>query len=100
MRFYDVEQGEILIDDKPIKNYNLDSLRAAFGLVSQEPYLFNESIKYNIVYNKYDATDVQVREAAIKSNAIKFIEKDEKLDVVVEDGKVGFERSVGIKGSN
>jgi len=55
---------------------------------------------YNIVYNKYDATDVQVREAAIKSNAIKFIEKDEKLDVVVEDGKVGFERSVGIKGSN
>lgn len=63
--------------------------------------MFNESINYNIKYTEYNATKDEIRQAAIDSNAINFIEKDEGF--AVEDGdekeKVGFERSVGVKGS-
>jgi len=50
MRFYDVDDGEILIDKVNIKNYNLHSLRNTMGMVMQEPVLFNYNIKENILY--------------------------------------------------
>jgi ABC-type multidrug transport system fused ATPase/permease subunit len=96
-----VSSGEILLDGKNIKEYNIDTLRASFGLVSQEPFLFNNTIGYNIKYNKYEAATDEIRNAAITSNAIKFIEQDEALEVTEgNEGKLGFERSVGVKGGN
>jgi ABC-type multidrug transport system fused ATPase/permease subunit len=96
-----VSSGEILLDGKNIKDYSIDTLRASFGLVSQEPFLFNNTIGYNIKYNKYDAETGEIRNAAITSNAIKFIEQDEALEVTEgNEGKLGFERSVGVKGGN
>ena len=76
-RFYDPDQGEVLIDGVNIKEYDLKYLRSCFGVVSQEPVLFNGTIEYNIKYSKEDATDEQMRDAAIKANALKFIESNE-----------------------
>ena len=55
-RFYDPDQGEILIDGVNIKDYDVHHLRACLGVVSQEPVLFNDTIADNIKYNKLDAT--------------------------------------------
>lgn len=102
LRFYEVSKGEITYDGINVKKIDLHSLRAAFGLVSQEPYLFNETIKYNIRYNTYSAIDKDIRDAAIISNAIKFIEQDEVIEQEDDNNKdaTGFDRSVGIKGGN
>jgi len=97
-----VDQGVILLDDVDIRYYSLHALRNAFGLVSQEPYLFNNTLGYNIKYNMYNSTQAEIRESAVISNAIKFIEEDEKLeqeDEVTAD-ETGFNRNVGIKGGN
>lgn len=51
LRYYDVQSGEILIDGVDIKKIEIHNLRKLFGLVSQEPYLFNRTLKYNIKYN-------------------------------------------------
>jgi len=63
-RLYDVTQGEILIDDKPIQTLNLTNLRQAIGYVPQDAFLFSESIKNNIRFGKEDATDEEVVNAA------------------------------------
>ena len=76
-RFYDVDQGEILIDGVNIKHYDLKHLRGSYGVVSQEPVLFNGTIEYNIKYAKDDATMEEVRQAAERANAIGFIENNE-----------------------
>merc|ERR1712226_1513181 len=60
LRFYDVNKGQILIDGKDIKEIDIQSLRSLFGLVSQEPFLFNNTIRYNICYNKYDCSDEEI----------------------------------------
>ena len=52
-RFYDPQQGTILIDGINIKDYDLHHLRASLGMVSQEPALFNDTIKNNIKYNDF-----------------------------------------------
>lgn len=52
MRFYDIDHGEILLDDFNIKEYNLHELRKAISLVMQEPSIFNSSILENILYGK------------------------------------------------
>jgi ABC-type branched-subunit amino acid transport system ATPase component len=52
MRFYDIDHGEILLDDVNIKDYNLHELRKAISLVMQEPSIFNCSILENILYGK------------------------------------------------
>ena len=98
-RFYDVDSGEILIDGVNIKNYDIAHLRAALGMVSQEPVLFNNTIKYNIKYNQQSLTDEQMREATAIANATKFIENDETEggQATEDDGK-GYERKVGLKG--
>ena len=72
-RFYEVNQGKILIDGKNIKNYTRDSLRKTFGIVLQDTYLFSGTIKENIKYGALDATDEEVCRAAKMANAHRFI---------------------------
>lgn len=74
MRFYDVDQGQILLDDVDIRDYNLHDLRKAISLVMQEPIIFNYSILENILYSKLDATNTEVRKACEISNSLEFIE--------------------------
>ena len=74
-RFYDPQEGHITIDGVDIKKYNIASLRAMFGLVSQEPLLFDFSIAENIRYGVPDAPDFEIQNAAKNSNAIEFIER-------------------------
>ncbi|KAH0790835.1 ABC transporter family protein [Histomonas meleagridis] len=73
-RFYDVNEGVILLDGKDIKSLNPHWLHQNISLVSQEPILFQLSIKDNIKYGKRNATDEMVIKAAKKSNALGFIE--------------------------
>jgi subfamily B ATP-binding cassette protein MsbA len=63
-----------LIDEVDIKDYDIHYLRSCFGVVSQEPVLFNGSFKYNIIYNIDKATDDDMISAAKKANALSFIE--------------------------
>ena len=76
-RFYDPQRGEILIDGHNIKSYNIRSLRSTFGLVQQEPVLFNYSVKDNITYAKPNATSKEILDSASIANASKFIEDSE-----------------------
>lgn len=63
-RLYDVEKGEILVDDTPIKKLNLNDLRSSIGFVPQEAFLFSDTIKNNIKFGKINASDDEVIEAA------------------------------------
>ncbi len=72
-RFYDPNQGEILIDSENIKNYSLKSLRQTIAIVSQHTFLFNESIFYNIAYGKENASKEEVIAAAKAAYAHDFI---------------------------
>ena len=73
LRFYDVNSGEILVDGTNIKNLTLESLRDKIGVVSQDVFLFNDTVKYNIAYGKLDAGDEEIENAAKAANAHKFI---------------------------
>ena len=75
-RFYDTDSGQILLDGVDIKDYDINHLRESLGMVSQEPVLFNSTIRYNIKYNKPEITDEQMINAASIANATKFINKD------------------------
>ncbi|XP_016447076.2 putative multidrug resistance protein [Nicotiana tabacum] len=72
-RFYDPIKGQVLIDDRNIKSYNLKSLRSQIALVSQEPTLFAGTIRDNIIYGKEDAMESEIKNAAIRANAHEFI---------------------------
>lgn len=82
MRFYDVDFGEVLLDDVNIKEYNLHDLRKCISLVMQEPIIFNYSILENILYGKIDATNTEILESTNLANATEFIEGNNafKLD--------------------
>jgi ATP-binding cassette subfamily B protein len=80
-RLYDVTSGEILIDDTPLKQLNIDSLRQAIGAVPQDAFLFSDSIKNNIKFGKENATDEEVVEAA--------------KDAAVHQNIMGFSKSYG-----
>ena len=71
--FYKLEEGEILIDGKDIRTITRESLRRNIGIVAQDIYLFNASIKENILYGKLDATDEEVIEAAKRANIHDYI---------------------------
>ena len=64
MRFYDVTDGEILVDGHNIKDFERGELRKMFGMVLQDTWLFGGTVKDNIKYSKEDATDDEVIEAA------------------------------------
>ena len=72
-RFYDVSEGEILIDGQNIKNLKLTDFRQLLGMVTQESVLFNDSVYNNILMGNPDATEAQVMEAAKIANAHEFI---------------------------
>ncbi|WP_298764609.1 ABC transporter ATP-binding protein [uncultured Polaribacter sp.] len=76
VRLYDTKKGVILIDDKPIENANLDSIRDQIGFVPQDPFLFSESIGNNIKFGKEDATEQEIIQAAknavVHNNIIDF----------------------------
>lgn len=67
-RFYDPDSGEILVDGVSIRDYDLHHLRASFGMVSQEPVLFNDTITNNIRYNRHEATHEDIVRAANEAN--------------------------------
>lgn len=74
MRFYDVDKGEISVSGHPITDVTRSSLRAQYGMVLQETWLFNASIRDNIAYAKQDATDAEIRKAARLAGVDHFIE--------------------------
>jgi len=74
-RFYNTTSGEIKIDDQPINDLSVSSLRKEISLVSQDTTLFDDTIKNNIAYANLKATDEEIIEAAKKSFAKEFIEK-------------------------
>jgi len=74
-RFYDIDQGAILIDGQDIRELNKNELRSQLGIVLQDAYLFSGTVRDNIRYGKPDAADAEVEEAARMANADSFIRK-------------------------
>ena len=75
MRFYDVTDGEILIDDKNIKEYKLEALYKKIGYVPQRAVMFNGSVKYNISYGDKKVSDDLIKKASKIAQASEFVEK-------------------------
>lgn len=93
-RLYDVDQGQILIDEQNISDVTLESLRQSISMVPQEPILFHRSLRENITYGRPDVTDEELVEAAIKAHAHEFISKlPEGYDTMV--GERGIKLSGG-----
>ncbi|WP_010517545.1 ABC transporter ATP-binding protein [Croceivirga radicis] len=78
-RLYDVDSGKILIDDKPIKEINLDSLRNSIGAVPQDAFLFSDTIANNIRFGKEDASQEEIeakaKQAVVHKNIMGFAKK-------------------------
>ena len=87
LRYYEVNSGEILINGRNIKDFELHYLRSNFGVVSQEPVLFNASFKENIKYNLYEAKEEDIVEASRKANALSFIMGKEKMGGMIEENE-------------
>ena len=95
-RFYEHTSGEILIDARSIREYNLRALREAIGVVTQESFLFNGSIRENLLVGKPDASDAELWHAVDAANARGFIERlPAGLESIV--GERGVKLSVGEK---
>ena len=96
VRFYEFTSGEIYIDGKPVRDYQLRTLREAIGVVTQESFLFNGSIRENLLMGKPDATGAELWRAIDAANARQFIERlPDGLESVV--GERGVKLSVGEK---
>ncbi|NEP59426.1 MAG: ABC transporter ATP-binding protein [Symploca sp. SIO2G7] len=87
-RFYDPVEGKITIDEQDLREYDLRSLRQAMGIVSQDTFLFNTSVRNNIAYGRDNTTDEEIIEAAKRANAYEFI-----LDL-----PQGFDTEIGERG--
>ena len=87
-RFYDVTGGRILIDGQDIRDVTQKSLRAAIGMVPQDTVLFNDTIRYNIRYGEWDATNAEVEEAARLA----------QIDAFIRLSPKGYETEVGERG--
>ena len=92
-RFYDPQQGRILIDGHDLRNVSLDSLREHIGIVSQETLLLYGRVRDNIAYGKLDATDSEIEAAAIAANAHNFI-----MDLPDGYNSIIGERGVNLSG--
>lgn len=93
---YKFDEGDILIDGKSIRDYNITALRKNFGTVPQETILFGGTIRDNIAYGRPGATDEEIIKAATQANAISFINSfPEGLDTIV--GERGVKISGGQK---
>ncbi|MDQ6809074.1 MAG: ABC transporter ATP-binding protein/permease [Verrucomicrobiota bacterium] len=95
-RFYELSSGEILVDGKPIRSFDIRALREAVGMVTQESFLFNGTIRENLLMGKPEATDEELFAAAAAANARAFIDRLPKgLSSLV--GERGVKLSVGEK---
>jgi ABC-type transport system involved in Fe-S cluster assembly fused permease/ATPase subunit len=87
-RFYDVASGRITIDGQDIRDVKQTSLRAAVGMVPQDTVLFNDTIRYNIRYGRWDATDAEIDRAA----------QDAQIDDFIRILPQGYDTEVGERG--
>jgi ATP-binding cassette subfamily B protein len=87
-RFYDVTGGRITIDGQDVRDVTQRSLRAAIGMVPQDTVLFNDTIRYNIRYGRWDASDAEVEEAAALA----------QIDGFIRMAPDGYETEVGERG--
>ncbi len=87
-RFYDVTGGRITIDGQDIRDIQQASLRDAIGMVPQDTVLFNDTVRYNIRYGRWDATDAEVEEAARLA----------QIDAFIRLSPKGYETEVGERG--
>src|SRR5882757_3090095 len=87
-RFYDVTGGRITIDGQDIRDVKQRSLRSAIGMVPQDTVLFNDTVRYNIRYGRWDATDDEVEEAARLA----------QIDSFIRMSPSGYETQVGERG--
>jgi ATP-binding cassette, subfamily B, bacterial len=95
-RFYEYDSGEILIDGRPLREFGTRALRQVVGVVTQESFLFNGTVRDNLRMGKPDATDEELLRAAEAANARVFIDRmPEGLDSIV--GERGVKLSVGEK---
>ena len=94
LRFYDIDNGEITIDNKNIYDYDLENLRGNMSIVPQDVILFGGTIKENIAYGKPEATNEEINIAAKQANALDFINGfPEKMETLV--GERGIKLSGG-----
>jgi ATP-binding cassette subfamily B protein len=87
-RFYDVTEGRIMIDGQDIRDVTQTSLRSAIGMVPQDTVLFNDTLRYNIRYGRWDATDAEVEQAA----------KLAQIDHFIKMSPKGYDTEVGERG--
>ncbi|MGM4956362.1 ABCB family ABC transporter ATP-binding protein/permease [Bradyrhizobium barranii] len=87
-RLYDISGGKILIDGQDIREVTQASLRASIGMVPQDTVLFNDTIRYNIRYGRWDADDAEVEEAARLA----------QIDHFIRMAPMGYETQVGERG--
>ena len=95
-RFYDVTEGAIYIDDVDVRDASIASLRSQVAIVTQEPILFNDTIKNNIAYGNKDASDDDILRAAKSAYAYDFVESFPKK-FETETGELGARLSGGEK---
>jgi len=85
-RFYDPDQGKIKIDGVDLKTLEISSFRRRLGIVSQDTFLFNASVRENLIYGRPEATDIEIEDAARRANAHEFIEElPAGLDTLIGD---------------
>jgi len=95
-RFYEFDEGEIFIDEKPLRDYPKSALRSAIGMVTQESFLFNGSVRDNLRIGKPNAGNIELWSALDAANAREFVERlPNGLDAIV--GERGVKLSVGEK---
>ncbi|MBV9632765.1 MAG: ABC transporter ATP-binding protein/permease [Xanthobacteraceae bacterium] len=87
-RFYDIGSGRIVIDGQDIRDVTQASLRAAIGMVPQDTVLFNDNVRYNIRYGRWDASDAEVEQAAALA----------QIDTFIRSTPKGYETEVGERG--
>ncbi len=88
-RFYDVIEGEVLVDGINVKDYEMHSLRHVMGIVTQESLLFNDTIRNNIAFGMPEKTEAEIIQAAKVANAAEFIEQAD----------FGYDTNIGERGS-
>ena len=93
LRFYDIQQGRILIDGQDIAGVTQDSLREQVGMVTQDTSLLHRSVRDNIVYGRPDASDEEMQAAAVKAEAHEFVQT-----LVDPKGRSGYDAHVGERG--
>lgn len=86
MRFYDINEGAILIDDLDIRQFKRNDLRQSFGMVLQDTWLYHDTIRENIRYGKLDATDEEVHQAAVMAQVDHFVQTlPEGYDMILNE---------------